>query len=181
MARRLSHGRTKVTILVDEPDNPRRPSASELNDGHDASCDLRMNGFNFSAQASETADTTKLCNRATATTPTQRQHIGEAVVERGFDSDGEFDDEGSDETAQIVLDNIDANVWVYVRENGKWSTEEWDSGDEYRIGGEWTVDVPERGELDDNIKFTARFLPQDVHDYGRVSGSSNGGGGGGDD
>lgn len=170
MARRLSQGRTKVTFLVDEPAGGwTNPTASELNSGHDASCSLRLSNFNFSAQASQTQDTTKLCNRANAISPTQRQHVGEAVVERGYDSDGEPDSQGDDETAQMIIDNIHSNIGVYVRENGKWSTDDWESGDEVRIGGEWTVDVPERGDLDDNIKFTARFLPQDVDDYFTVA------------
>lgn len=176
MARRLSQGRVKVTILEDEPSNPESPTASELNDGHDASCNIRMTGFNFSAQASNTTPTTKLCARGEQLTTTTRQHIGEMVVERGFDTDGSPDDTGDDETARMILDNIDSSLWVYVRENGKWSDEDWDSGDEYRIGGEWGVDVPERGDLDDNIKFTARFQPQSVFDYGAVATGSGGGG-----
>lgn len=169
MARRLSQGRTKVTILVDEPEDPQNPTASELTAGNDASCNIRMDGFNFTAQASNTQPTTSLCDRSESVTPTNRQHVGEMTVERGFDPEGLPDETGDDDTAQLILDNIDSKVWIYVRETAKWSTDDWEEGDEFRIGGGWLVDVPERGNLDDNIKFTARFLPQGVHDYGEVA------------
>lgn len=177
MARRLSKGRTKATFLVDPPANGwLNPTAAELTAGHDGSCNLRLSSFNFSAQPSTTQDTTHLCNRSTALTPTDRQHVGEAVVDRGYGVNGQPDPQGDDETAQLILANMGSIIGVYVRETSKWSTDAWAAEDEIRIGGAWIPDVPERGDLDDNIKFTARFLPQEVGDYFSVA---SGGGGGG--
>lgn len=175
MARRLSQGRIKLTLLVDEPTDPRNPTAEELNSGHDASCNIRMGGsFVFTPTESDTTPNTMLCDTSTSQMVTNRNYDASFFVERGFDAEGAPDGEGDDETAQLILDNIGSRIWAYKREGGKFSTEDWSDGDTYDMGGRFEVDVPTRGDLEGNIGFSVRLLPQGVYHFGDVAAGSAG-------
>ncbi|WP_147107129.1 hypothetical protein [Nesterenkonia populi] len=173
MARMLADGRTKITLLTEKPSNPGAPTASELNEGHDASGDIFHSDFNFTAQASTTADTKKLTQTGNAQTPTYKQHVAEMTIYRGFSAEGGFEKDGDDKTAQILLESHNT-VWAYARRTDKWSDDEWEEGDEIYMGGEFTTDVPQQGDTEDDIKIRCVMLPQQVHDYITVGASGSG-------
>ncbi|WP_258933198.1 hypothetical protein [Nesterenkonia pannonica] len=166
MGRRLSQGRIKLTILEDKPENPERPTAEELNAGHDGSADIDMPSFVFTAADSDTSPNTKLVSRSQTQMVTNRNHEASMRVERGFTAGGDTDSD--DATAQKFIDNVGSELWVYKRETGKWSSDEWEDGDIYDMGGSFEVDLPKRGALEGNIAFDVRLLPRQVYDNGTV-------------
>lgn len=171
MGRRLSQGRIKLTLLVDAPADPENPTASELNDGHDASADVNMSNFVFTPTDSDTTPNTKLASRSQTQMVTNRNHDAHFDVERGYTSGG--DTSSGDETAQLIIDNVGSEIWAYKREDGnKWSSDEWEDGDTYDMGGRFEVDLPTRGDLEGNIKFHTRLLSRDVYDHGTVAAGS---------
>ncbi|NDK31180.1 phage tail tube protein [Nesterenkonia haasae] len=170
MGRRLSQGRIKLTLLVDAPADPENPTASELNDGHDASADIDMPSFVFTAADSDTRPNTKLVSRSQSQMVTNRNHEASIRVERGYTAGG--DTASDDETAQLILDNVGSRIWAYKRESDKWSTDEWEDGDMYAMGGSFEIDTPKRGDQEGNIAFDVRLLPQDVYDFGTVAAGS---------
>ena len=66
MPRSLADGKTKFTILTAKPANPQSPTAQELNDGIDASCNVLSSDFNFGAAASDKVNEGALCEDTNA-------------------------------------------------------------------------------------------------------------------
>ncbi|GAA1453474.1 hypothetical protein ACFP47_09225 [Nesterenkonia lacusekhoensis] len=183
MSRRvLAMGKIKFAVLTTAPANPEAPTATELNEGIDASCLIRTADFNFSAQASTTQDVTLLCQKNQANAPTQKQHQSEFTYDLYFDEDGRSVPPAGEISAEdqhalhAALREYNEEIYVYARETSKDSAELWEAGDEIYMGGSFLTDVPQRQNGDDFIKRHAVLLPQIVHDNIEVAEDSDGGG-----
>lgn len=153
MPRSLADGRTKFTILTEAPADPANPTASELNDGIDASCSILASDFQWSATDSDTVAEKALCveNNANALGPSNYQ-VGLTPF-RYFDEQGEPDVSGEDETFQVLKEK-GTTLWGYARKTAKRATEDWADGDEIYLGGEFITDTPQQpSDLGGYIKY----------------------------
>lgn len=176
MVRVLTDGMIKLTVLDEKPANVGAPTASELNAGYDLSCAVQTSDFEFTATASEMLTNKTLCQRGNAQRPGRKNHNAAITVYRDYLDDGEADSEEADKGFQIMKVQ-GTQVWVYGRKINKLARDDWASGEEIFMGGEFLTDVPAQGAVDDEISVRITLLPQDVYDYITVASGGSGGGG----
>jgi hypothetical protein len=142
MPRVLADGKTKFTILTTEPADPEAPTAAELNAGIDLSCKVLASDFNWSATDSDKISEPALCDDANANS------LGKSNYQAGFTLWRYYlDGGGVDTTADAgfaAVKEKGATLWGYARLTDKASTEVWATSDEIYLGGEFTVDTPQR-------------------------------------
>ena len=143
MPRSLADGRTKFTILTTEPSNPAAPSASELNAGIDASCNILASDFTWGATDSDKVAEKALCAVNNANSLGASNYSAGVTPFRYFDANtGESDTSGGDDVFQ-ALKSKGTELWCYARKTGKLATEAWADGDEIYLGAYVITDEPQ--------------------------------------
>lgn len=141
MPRSLADGRTKFTILTTKPVNPAAPTATELNAGIDASCNILASDFNFGAAASDKVNEAALCTDTNANTSTRGNNVASFTLFRYFDEDGASEPTEGDDAFQAVKVK-GATLYAYARRTSKKSTEPWEASDEIYHAAEISTDTP---------------------------------------
>ena len=140
MPRSLADGRTKFVILTSKPADPTSPTATELNAGIDASCNILSSDFSFGAAASDKVNEGALCEDTNAQTSGRSNFVTGFTVFRYFDaSTGESDSAGGDDVFQAVKVK-GTTLWAYARRTSKKSSEVFADGDELYLGAEIVTD-----------------------------------------
>lgn len=155
----LADGIIKVAILTTEPADVKAPTATELNAGIDASCNILTSDFNWTNSASSTFDEKPLCAVGQSTALGISQYDLAMTFVREFLEAGGADVSGEDAAYQAVKVK-GTTVWIYVRETEKLSDEEWAAGDDIYLGGEVQSDAPMRVNNDGNLKRRIAFMPR---------------------
>jgi len=154
MARVLADGKTKFTILTTKPADPANPTATELNAGIDASCNVLASDFNWSAADSDKIAEKALCDVGNSNAIGASNYTTGVTLWRYYATAG-----GIDATADAgfaALKEKGTTVWAYARESDKDSTEPWAASDEIYLGGEVITDTPQRL---DGTGFIKRRIP----------------------
>lgn len=142
MPRAQSKGRTRFTILTTPPADPAAPTAAELNAGIYVSCNILDSDFAWSA-----ADSDKIAESAQCATNNSNA-IGASNYTVGFSVFRYFDEDGAaDDVEDAVFQAVkvkNTELYGYARETGKLSTEDWETGDEIYLGGQFVVDTPQQ-------------------------------------
>lgn len=166
MPRTLAEAKTKLTILLAEPEDPAAPTVAELEAGMDASCRTLLSDFTFGADASETIDEKTLCTQGSAQTLGSSNHSASFTLFRYFKA-GTAEAEttaGADDIFQAIKTK-GTNVWLYARKGDKLATEAWEEGDEIYCAVHGITDVPQQTETEGYIKTHHVILPQNAWDY----------------
>lgn len=162
MARVLSDGKIKFTILTTAPANPAAPTAAELNAGIDLSDDVLASDFTWTPVASDTIDEKSLAAKGNATTFTYSNYDLGITLWRQFDSTTGAPDTAN-EAGWAALKEKGATLWGYARETGKDATEAWAASDESYLGGEILTDEPQRTDGAGFIKRRIVLGAQNMH------------------
>ena len=166
MARMLSAGRTKVTLLTTKPANVGAPTATELNAGHDLSDMIPRSNFSWTAGDPTTETDSPISAEFDAEVPIAKTYSLGFGLYRQFLTAGGFD--ATAEAAFDAVKEMGGTVWVYARKTDKLSGEAWEAADEIYLGGEVVsggMKVVDGGYL----KFEASFYPVDLFDYIEVA------------
>lgn len=168
----LADKHIKFTILTTAPADPGNPTATELNatSAIDASCLVLADKFRWTAADSEKISEQALCESAASESFGTGKHDLGFTAWRWFDPEtGEFD-VAADKLFQAVKVK-GTTLYGYVRRMGKEHSEAWASGDEFQLGGAFTVDTPQAGEGSGFIKYDIPCSPSRMHDFGTVAGA----------
>ena len=166
MARMLSAGRTKVTLLTTKPADVGAPTATELNGGHDLSDLIPRSNFTWTAGDPNTETDSPISAEFDAEVPVAKTYSLSFGLYRQFLPGGGIDT--TNEAAFDAVKEMGGTVWVYARKTDKLSGEAWLAGDEIYLGGEVVsggMKVVDGGYL----KFEASFYPVDLYDYIEVA------------
>lgn len=142
MPKSLADGHTKLTLLTTKPANPAAPTATELNAGIDASCDILASDFTWSAADSDKVAEKALCDTSNKNALGASNYTAGMTVFRQFDAATGAVDVAADDVFQAVRTK-GTTLWGYVRKNGKLATQAWAAGDEIPIGLEVVTDTPQ--------------------------------------
>ena len=167
----LADGVIKIAVLTTKPTDVKAPTATELNAGIDASCNVLLSDFNWTNAASSTFEEKPVCAKG------QVQALGISNYDlamtfvREYLEAGAADVAGEDAAYQAVRVK-GSTVWVYVRETAKDSDEAWATGDDIYLGGEVQADSPTRVNNDGNIKRRVAFMPRRMFEDIKVGGTA---------
>jgi hypothetical protein len=167
MARVLADGKTKFTVLVTAPVNPKAPTAAELNAGIDLSCDILSSDFNWSATDSDKVAEKALCDTGNSNAIGAGNYTAGLTLWRKFATAGGFD--AAAEAGWAALSEKGAEVYGYARESDKDSTEPWEAADEIYLGGSVVTDTPQRTDGSGFIKRRIPLEPQRMYDNIKVA------------
>lgn len=174
MPRVLANGKTKLTFLTTPPEDPKAPTATELNGGIDMSCAVLTGDFEFTAAESAVIESKGLCQKNNAQRRGTGNHTAAMSIWRYWLAEGGPDDSGEDEGFQAVKVG-GTNLHIYGRRTDKDSDEDWADGDEIFLGGEWQSDTPQQGVIDnEEINVRVIFRPVNVFDYISVAAGTSG-------
>jgi len=157
MARVLADGKTKLTILTTAPADPAAPTATELNAGIDASCNVLASDFNWSAADSDKIAEKALCDVGNSNAIGASNYSTGFTLWRYYATAGGVD--ATADAAFAALKEKGTTVWVYARESDKDATEAWAAADEIYLGGEVITDTPQRL---DGTGFVKRRIPLEM-------------------
>lgn len=167
MARVLADGKTKFTILLTAPLDPKAPTATELNAGIDLSCDILSSDFTWTATDSEKVAEKALCDTSNSNALGAGNYSAGITLWRKFATAGGFD--ATAETGWAALSEKGAEVYGYARESDKDSTEAWEAADEIYLGGSVVTDTPQRTDGSGFIKRRIPMEPQRMFDNIKVA------------
>lgn len=159
MPKSLADGRTKLTILVDEPVNPEAPTITELNAGIDVSCDVLASDFTFGATDSDKVQEKALCEKNNANALGPSNYSMGLTFFRYFDATTKNAHATEDAGFQAVKAK-GSEVWAYARENARDSDAAWTTADEIYLGVHAISDVPQPPS--DRGGYTKRRVPFEV-------------------
>lgn len=142
MPKSLADGRTKFTILTDEPANPEAPTAAELNAGIDASCNILASDFVWGATDSDKVNEPALCEDSNANALSRSNYQAGVTPFRYFDEITKNPDAVED-AVFAALKTKGTEVWGYARKTGKKASEVWAAGDEIYFGAKVLTDEPQ--------------------------------------
>jgi hypothetical protein len=142
MPRSLADGKTKFTLLLEEPADPAAPTAAELNAGLDFSCDVLASDFLWGATDSDKVAEKALCTENNANA------LGASNFQAGFTVFRYFDGTtgAPDPTEDAKFAAVKAKgtpLWGYARKTGKKATAAWAASDEIYLGAEIATDEPQ--------------------------------------
>lgn len=163
MARMLSAGRTKVTMLTAAPADVENPTVAELEAGIDISGMIPRSLFNWTTAEPNKESDTPLSAQFEAQVPIEKTYDLKFGLYRDFDEvSGGFDAAG--EAAFEAVKLMGSTVWVYARRTDKLSGDAWEAADEIYLGGEVTSDGA-RLVADGYQKFEIGFSPVDMYEF----------------
>lgn len=177
----LAEGKTKVTILTEEPeDGIFSPTPEELNgeSAIQADADVLTSDFEWtSADSDSLTDQKPLRQKGNTVVYGASNYTTAMTVFRRFDDDSGQDDFENESLWQAVK-NKNSDLYVYVRETGKDADEEWEDGDESYLCGHVKTDSTQRIDGEGFIRRRVPMGPQNLRENIRVGGRSSGGGSG---
>lgn len=163
MARMLSAGRTKVTLLTAAPADPGAPTVAELNGGLDISPLIPRSLFNWTTAEPNKESDTALSAQFETQVPIEKTYDLKFGLYRSFDEvSGGFD--ATEEAAFEAVKEMSSTVWVYARRTDKLSGDAWAAADEIYLGGEVTSDGA-RLVHDGYQKYEIGFSPVDMYEF----------------
>lgn len=142
MPRSLADGRTKLTILLTAPVDPEAPTATELNAGIDASCNIMASDFMFGATDSDKVAEKALCVENNANSLGASNYQFGATAFRYFSALGASAPLEGDDVFQ-ALKAKGAEIHAYARRTSKKSTDVWVAADEIYLGARILLDEPQ--------------------------------------
>lgn len=161
MPRSLADGHIKFTILTAEPANPDAPTATELNAGIDAECNILSSDFLFGATDSEKVAEKALCVKNNANALGASNYQAGVTPFRYFDATS-HNAHSTEDAVFAALKEKGTELWAYARENGKDATDPWATGDEIYLGARVLTDTPQPPS--DRGGFIKRRVPMEVQD-----------------
>ena len=162
MARMLSAGRTKVSLLTTAPVDPGAPTATELNAGIDISDFVPRSNFSWTATDPATENDSPISAEFDAEVPVAKTYELRLGLYRIFLPAGGFD--ATNEAAFEAVKEMGSTVWVYARRMDKLSDEAWAATDEVYLGGEVTSGGAK--SVDGGYqKYEINFYPVDMYDF----------------
>lgn len=165
MPRSLADGHTKFTILTTEPSDPENPTATELNAGIDASCNILASDFTWGAADSDKVAEKPLCAKNNANSLGASNFTAGVTPFRYFDSVTGAVDAAAD-TVFAALKVKGTELWCYARRNGKDATDTWEAGDEIFLGADVVTDEPQPpSDLGGYIKFRVPMEVQNGYPF----------------
>lgn len=132
MPRMLADAKKALWLLDELPEDPKKPTASEINDGQNAACSVGKSGFNLGAGSPNTESDGALCDEGELQTPTSKTYEAAMNVFRFYDSETGQIDEEEDFLFQALKD-FGSEVIVALRDGGKPYDEDAEDGDEVSI------------------------------------------------
>lgn len=132
MPRSVAEGREKISVLATDPELPSSGgtiSATVLNGGQDASCNLARNGHRMSAAASDTVSDPAVCDEGNTSVLGASNYEWTWAPFRYFDADTGLPDPTEDWLFDLVRDK-GATVIAAQRRNGNPSDTDWVEGEE---------------------------------------------------
>jgi hypothetical protein len=163
MPRSLADGRTKFTILTDEPADPAAPTITELNAGIDASDRILASDFMFGAGDSDNVSEKSLAATNNANALGASNYSLAFTVFRFFDTTTKNAHATEDDVWSAVKVK-GTELWVYARRNGKLSSAAWAASDEIFLGAEAVTDIPQPpGDAGGYIKWRVPCEVQDAY------------------
>lgn len=139
MPRSLADGKTKFTILTTKPANPEAPTAAELNEGIDLSCDVLSSDFTWGAADSDKVAEKALCVENNANALGASNFTAGFTIFRFFDSTTGAPDTAAEDGFAAVKTR-GTTLWGYARRTGKKATATWAASDEIFFGAEVITD-----------------------------------------
>lgn len=162
MPRSLADGRTKFTILTTKPANPAAPTATELNAGIDASCNILASDFTWGAGDSDKVAEKALCTINNANALGASNFTAGVTPFRYFNSSTGAVDPTAD-SVFAALKVKGTTLWGYARRTGKLASAAWAASDEIFLGMEVLTDEPQPpGDLGGYTKYRVPMEPQDA-------------------
>lgn len=164
MARMLSAGRTKVTLLTTAPANVGLPTVTELNAGIDISDLIPRSNFRWAAGDPNTETDSPISAEFDAEVPVAKTYDLGFGLYRQFLTAGGFDTEA----AFDAVKEMGGTVYVYARRMDKLSGAAWAATDEIYLGGEVTSGGAK--SVDGGYqKYEVNFYPVDMYDFIEVA------------
>lgn len=154
MPKSLADGHRKFTLLTTAPANPLLPTATELNAGIDASCQVLASDFSWGATDSDSVSEAALCEDANSATPGRSNWQAGVTFFRYFDT-ADKQAEVSEETGYQAAKAKGTTLYGYLRENGKKQAETWAADDE----ATFIEVVTDRPQNMDGTGFIKRRVP----------------------
>jgi len=151
MARVLADGKTKFTVLLTKPVNPKAPTATELNAGIDLSCDILSSDFTWGATDSDKVAEKALCDAGNSNAIGASNYAAGFTLWRKFATAGGFD--AATETGWAAVKAKGATLYGYARQMDKDATAAWAASDEIYLGAEFITDTPQRTDGSGFIKY----------------------------
>lgn len=177
MPKSLADGKTKVTILPTKPADPKAITLEEIEAGIEASCAIITSDYNVGAATSESVDEKALCQPGNASTWGAENGTMEFTLFLEFsDEDKNLDLESDAGKAFEAVKFKGTEIYLVQRENAKFSTEDWEAGDEY----EYFHGIADHPQHVDRTGYTKRKITaafQEMELHGVVAGTSGGGSG----
>lgn len=130
MPKTLADARTRLTILLTAPVNPRAVTVAELEAGIDASCKVLKSDYRLSPTASDTVPDTELCSEGNAVTYGASNYEGSVTPFWYLDEDGKSL-VAEDEVYQALREK-GTELWFVEREGPRYEDAH-AGGDEYEI------------------------------------------------
>ena len=153
--RTMADGNIGVYLLTTKP-AASIPTATELNAGIDASCEVAKSGTHLRPTGSATVSDAPMCESGNSTDFGAANFEGQIAPFAYFDpATGKYS--ATDSKALEALDTKGTTIWVYFvegvkpREGGK------PEGGERVYGGQWTTDTPQPGPV--TGEYLKRIVP----------------------
>ena len=166
MPRTLAAGKTKFTILTTAPADPTAPTATELNAGIDLSLKVLAADFNWTPTDSEKVNEQALGEDDTANA------FGSSNYSLGFTLFRYYLDAGGIDTSAdagfTAVKSKGTTLWGYIRKSDSAASDAWVAGDEFPLGGEFTVDSPQDPGQAGWLKYRVPCEAQSMTQFGTV-------------
>ena len=173
MPKSLADGHMKFTILTEKPEDPKAPTASELNEGLDFSCDVLSSDFSWTAADSDKLAEKALCSSNNANALGASNFSAGITVFRYFDDETGQPDETEDAKFAAVQEK-GTTVWGYLRKTGQEYDEDWADDDEIALGMEVITDTPQQpSDQGGYIKYRIPMEPQRGYPFIKVGGGGS--------
>ena len=132
MPRMLADAKQTLWLLDEMPEDPKKPTAVEINAGQDISCVIGKAGFNLGSGTSNKQADTPLCTEGETQVPTSKTYEVAMNIYRYYDPETGQIDKTEDFFFQAVKE-FGSEVIVALRDGGKAHTEDAEAGDEVSI------------------------------------------------
>lgn len=173
MPRSLADGKTKFTVLTVKPEDPKAPTADELNAGIHMECNVLDSDFLWGATDSDKIAEKPLCAKGNQNALGPSNFQGGATVFREFGEDGAPDPD--DDTPFETMKRKGTELYGYARKTGKDADQPWGDSDEIYLGAKFATDEPQPpSDLGGYIKYRVPFEIQDAYPFIEVAAGSGG-------
>lgn len=155
-------GKKKWALLTEAPAAASGiPTVTELNAGLDISCVILESDINWSSAASDTVSEKTSCQRGNPTAfGASNYDLGLTFVQEFLEAGGRDITAGNAGYEAVRVKN--SEVWIFLRESEKWSTEAWAAADVIELGGRVRSDNPARVNNEGDIKRRVIFGAQEM-------------------